>query len=83
MILRHTQTGKLYNLIGIENNGLELALKLAYWYQTPKGAYKKTTRTATVHSWSQLIEQMQKFEEEGIGEITANDVRKWLNEEAE
>lgn len=81
MILRHKKSRKLYNLIGIENNGLELALKLAYWYRTPKGAFKKTSRTAIVHSWEQLIEQMQQFEEEGIGEITANDVRKWLNEE--
>lgn len=83
MILRHKKSRKLYNLIGIENNGLELALKLAYWYKTPKEAFKKTTRTATVHSWEQLLEQMQQFEEEGIGEITANDVKKWLNEEEE
>lgn len=83
MILRHKKSRKLYSLIGIENNGLELALKLAYWYKTPKGAFKKTTRTATVHSWEQLLEQMQQFAEEGIGEITANDVKKWLNKEEE
>lgn len=83
MILRHKQSRKLYNLIGIETDGRELSLKLAYWFKTQKGAYKKATRTATTNSWGQLIEHMEKFEEEGIGEITANNVKEWLNEEAE
>lgn len=30
MILQHKTSNKVYNLIGIENNGLELTLKLAY-----------------------------------------------------
>lgn len=77
MILRHKTSNKVYNLIGIENNGLELTLKLAYWHKTPKG-YRKTARSTSVYSWEQLIEQMSKFEE--VGEITATDVKKWLNE---
>lgn len=80
MILKHKKTGKLYNLVGIEDNGLELTLKLEHWFKTPKGAYKKTKRSATVHSWEQLIEQMSAFEETGFGKITATDVKRWLNE---
>ena len=80
MILRHKKTGKLYNLVGIEDNGLELTLVLEQWHKTPKGAYKKTKRSATVHSWEQLIEQMSAFEEVSIGRITASDVKRWLNE---
>ena len=79
MILQHKTSNKVYNLIGIENNGLELTLKLAYWHKTPKG-YRKTTRSTSVYSWEALIEQMQKFEEVGVGEIKATDVKKWLNE---
>lgn len=81
MILQHKTSAQLYNFVGIENNGLELTLKLAYWFQTKKGAYKKTTRSATVYSWEQLIEQMSKFEEVSMGEITATDVKRWLNQE--
>lgn len=80
MILQHKTSNKVYNLIGIENNGLELTLKLAYWHKTPKGSYRKTARSTSVYSWEQLIEQMSKFEEVGVSEITANDVKKWLNE---
>lgn len=80
MILQHRTSNKVYNLIGIENNGLELTLKLAYWHKTPKGGYRKATRSASVYSWEALIEQMQKFEEVGVGEITSTDVKKWLNE---
>lgn len=79
MILRRKKDGKFYNLVGIENNGIEITLKLAYWYQTDKGAFKKTTRAVSVYSWGQLIEQMQKFEEIGPGEITATNVRDWMN----
>ena len=80
MILQHKTSNKVYNLIGIENNGLELTLKLAYWHKTPKGGYRKSTRSTSVYSWEALIEQISKFEEVGVGEITANDVKKWLNE---
>lgn len=83
MILKHKKTGKLYNLVGIEDNGLELTLQLEHWSKTPKGTYRKTKRSATVHSWEQLIEQMSAFEETGIGKITATDVKRWLNEEQE
>lgn len=80
MILQHKTSNKVYNLIGIENNGLELTLELSYWYKTPKGSYRKSIRSASVYSWEALIEQMSKFEEVGVGEITATDVKKWLNE---
>lgn len=80
MILRHKTSNKIYNLIGIENNGLELTLKLAYWHKTLKGGYRKSTRSVSIYSWEALIEQMSKFEEVGVGEITATDVKKWLNE---
>ena len=38
------------------------------------------TKAETELSREQLIEQMSKFEEVGVSEITANDVKKWLNE---
>lgn len=81
MILRHKNTGKLYNLVGIEDNGLELTLKLEHWFKTPNGAYKKAKRSTTVYSWEDLIDQMSKFEETSFGKITASDVKRWLNEE--
>lgn len=82
MILMHKKTGKLYNFIGVEDNGLGLTLKLEHWFKMPKGAYRKAKRSATVHSWEDMIEQMSKFEETaGIGKITATDVKRWLNEE--
>lgn len=81
MILKHKKTGKLYNLVGIEDNGLELTLQLEHWFKTPKGAYKKVKRSFTVYSWEDLIGQMSKFEETGFGKITATDVKRWLNEE--
>ena len=79
MILKHKKTGKFYNLIGIEDNGLELTLKLEHWFKTPKGTYRKSKRSTTVYSWEQLIEQMSAFEETGFGKITATDVKRWLN----
>lgn len=83
MILKHKKTGKLYNLVGIEDNGLELTLKLEHWFKTPKGTYRKSKRSATVYSWEDLIGQMSAFEETGFGKITATDVKRWLNEEQE
>ena len=79
MILRRKKDGKFYNLVSIENNGIEITLKLTYWYQTDKGAFKKSGRSVSVFGWESLIEQMQKFEEIGPGEITASNVRDWMN----
>lgn len=79
MILRRKKDGKFYNLVGIENNGIEITLKLSYWYQTDKDAFKKSGRSVSVFGWESLIEQMQKFEEIGPGEITAYNVRDWMN----
>ena len=82
MILRDKKTGAIYNFIGIEDNGLELKLKLERWQQVKgKLAWRKVKRTYTVYSWEQLIEQMQKYEERGIGSITMSDARRWLNAE--
>ena len=80
VILKHKKTGKLYNLVGIEDNGLELTLVLEHWHKTPKGAYRKAKRSATVYSWEELIDQMNAFEETSFGKITASDVKRWLNE---
>lgn len=81
VILKHKKTGKLYNYVGIEDNGLELTLVLEHWHKTPKGAYRKAKRSATVYSWEDLIDQMNAFEETSFGKITATDVKRWLNEE--
>lgn len=80
MILQHKGTKKVYNLVSIDDNGLELTLNLEYWHKTPKGAYRKIGRSTSVYSWDGLIEQMQKFDEFGTGKIKSTDVKKWLNE---
>ena len=54
---------------------MELTLVLEHWHKTPKGAYRKAKRSATVYSWEDLIEQMNAFEETGFGRITASDVK--------
>lgn len=80
MILADKKTGVLYNFIGVENDGLELMLKLERWQQVKgKLALRKVKRTFTVYSWDQLIEQMQKYEERSIGTISQQDVKRWLN----
>lgn len=79
MILQHKKTRKIYNFIGVEIDGVEISIKLEHWAKVAKGRYKKTRRTATVHSWDEVIEQMGQFKEIGGGKITHQDVKDWLN----
>ena len=78
MILK--RDNRLYNFEGFEDNGLEFTLRLEYWYKLKdKNAYRKAKRAYTVHSWEQMIELMEKFEEVGVGKITATELRKYLD----
>lgn len=79
MILQHKKTRKMYNFIGIEIDGVEISIKLEHWEKAAKCRYKKTRRTATAHSWDEVIEQMRQFKEIGGGKITQQDVKDWLN----
>ena len=71
MVIKDKKNGTLYGFIDVEDNGLELKLKLERWQHVKgKMAWRKVKRTFTVYSWDQLIEQMQKYEEVCIGTLT-------------